>query len=205
VTGVQTCALPILFQIRELTFQTGPALSKEVECEHCKHEFSIIYRTTSNNQYPKTLVNHDFPEKMKKYFNNNLKCFELNIEGTQFKLAPPSIGVQESFFTDIRKKVEENQRKNPNVSQMKLLQFLLWDKNYISPEGIKSKEDEIKKLDMTTFQILNSAVDKMEFGLKELSQKCTNCGGEVRSEVTFPNGASSIFVIPDYFDKFDRE
>jgi len=195
----------IIFQIRELTFQTGPALSKEVECDSCRHEFPIIYRTTSNSQYPKTLVNHSFPEKMKKYFNKSLKCFELNINGVKYKLAPPTIGIQESFFTDIRKKVEENQKKNPNVSQMKLLQFLLWDKTYITSEGIKSKEDEIKKFNMETFQILNSAVDKMEFGLKELNQKCPNCGSEVHSEVTFPDGAAGLFVIPNFFDEFDGE
>lgn len=195
----------LIFQIRELTFQTGPALSKEVECEHCRHEFPIIYRTTSNSQYPKTLVNHKFPEKLSKYWNKNLKCFEFNINGVNYKMAPPTIGVQESFFEDIKKKVEENHKRNPNVSQMKLLQFLLWDRNYISAEGIKAKEDEIKKLNMETFQILNSAVDNMVFGMSELTQKCPNCGGEVHSEVTFPNGATSLFVIPDFFNKFDGE
>jgi hypothetical protein len=195
----------LIFQIRELTFQTGPALSKEVQCEHCNHEFSIIYRTTKNNQYPRTLYSHEFQEKLEKYYNKHLKCFSIKIDGVEYNLAPPTIGIQESFFTDIRKKVQINQKRKPNVAQMKLLQFLLWDRNYISEEGIKKRENEIKQMDMKTFQILNSAVDRMEFGLKELKQECPSCSGEVCSEITFPGGASNIFVVPDFFDEFDRQ
>ncbi|MFW6009635.1 MAG: hypothetical protein ACOCP8_10265, partial [archaeon] len=58
---------------------------------------------------------------------------------------------------------------------------------------------------METFQILNSAINNMTLGLKELKQNCPSCGGEVHSEITFPGGASSIFVIPDFFEKFDRQ
>jgi hypothetical protein len=200
----------LIFQIRELTFQQGPALSKKVDCESCNHEFSMIYRTTKSQQYPKTIFSHDRPEKLEKYYDKTDKCYVFKIpnsKGTkvEYRLSPPVIGVQECFFTDIRTKVEENQKRNPNVSQMKLLQFMLWDRNYISPEGIKEKEDEIKNYDMKTFQILNSAVNILsEGGIKDLEQKCPNCGVEVHSELTFPDGASSIFVVSDFFKEFDR-
>lgn len=197
--------LYLIFQIRELTFQTGPVLSKNVECDNCGHEFSIIYRTTSNSQYPKTLYSYDFPEKLKKYYSKSEKCMVFNINDITYRLAPPTIGIQESFFDYLRSKIQADQSKNPNVSQMKLLQFLLWDRNYISEEGIKEKEQEIKKMDMKTFQILNSAVEKMQFGLKEARQKCSHCGTEVHSQITFPQGASSIFIVPDFFEEYDRQ
>jgi len=203
----------LIFQIRELTFQQGPSLSKKVECDHCGHEFSIVYRTTKNQQYPKTIYGGtERPEKLEKYFDNNQKCYVFNIpneKGTnvEYKIAPPNIGIQECFFTDLRSKVEENSKKPPNVSQMKLLQFMLWDRNYISTEGIKSKEDEIKnQMDMNTFQILNGAVNILaKVGIKDLQQECPNCSMEVYSELTFPKGASSIFVVPDFFEDFNRQ
>jgi hypothetical protein len=197
--------LYLIFQIRELTFQSGAALSKEVQCEECTKEFNVIYRTTSNPSHPKTLYPAEFPESLRKYWQKDEHCFKFEIDGATYKLAPPTIGIQESFFTDIRKKVEIDQKRNPNVSQMKLLQFMLWDRNSITEEGIKKWEDEIKNLDMRTFQILNAAVDKMEFGLTEIKQECHSCGAEVRSEITFPDGPSSLFIISNPFDEFDRQ
>jgi hypothetical protein len=196
--------LYITMMIRELTFQKGPSLSKNVECPHCSHEFSIVYRTTSNTQYPKTIEAYKYPEKLEKYYKDNFKAYEFEIDNAKYKLAPPNIGLNESFITDLRKKAEQNQ-KIPKVSQMKLLQFMLYDKSYISPEGIKKKEDEVKRMDMKPFQILNTAVDKMKLGIKGLKQECPNCGQEVHSDITFPNGISNIFVIPDFFDEFDRQ
>jgi hypothetical protein len=195
----------LIFMIRELTFQQGPALSKIHECEHCNHEFQIVYRVTKNSQYPKTIQKYDIPEKLEKYFNQSTKCYEFKIDGVDFRLAPPTIGIQESFFDDLRDKVQKNQKKNPNVSQMNLLQYLLWDRNYISSEGIKKKEQEIKTMEMNTFQILNSAVNMMKVGIKDLSQNCPNCGQEVHSELTFPNGISSLFIISNSFEEFDRQ
>ena len=195
--------LYIVFMIRELTFQKGNSLAKEITCEHCSNEFSIPFRATSNGEFPKTFRNHEMPESLEKYFNKELKCFEFNINGGTYKMAPPTIGIQEIFYSDIKTKVQA--QKNPNVSFLKIIPFLLWDRNSITTDGIKTKEDEFKRMDMYTFQVINQAVDKMTFGLKGLEMNCPECDGEVHSDMTFPNGASSLFVVPDFFDDFTKK
>jgi len=193
----------IIFMIRELTFQKGNSLAKDITCEHCQTHFSIPFRATSNAEYPKTFVNHEMPENIEKFYNRSLKCFEFNINSTTYRMAPPTIGIQEIFYSDVKNKIQA--QKNPNVSFLKIIPFMLWDRDSITDEGIKAKEEEFKELDMYTFQIINQAVDKMEFGLKGLKMTCNACGGEVHTDMTFPNGAASLFVIPDFFDEFAKE
>ena len=190
----------IIFMIRELTFQKGPSLAKEVTCEHCTHEFKIPFRATNGPEHKKSFDLHEMPEKLEKYFNRELRCFDFNINGVSYKIAPPTIGIQEIFFDNIKGKVQAE--KNPNVSFLKIIPFTLWDKSKITDEGIKAKEDEFKRMDMYTFQVLNQAVEKMIFGLKGLNAECPECGGEVHTDMSFPEGASSLFVIPDFFEDF---
>lgn len=190
--------LSIIFMIRELTFQSGNSLAKEVTCNHCQNEFSIPFRATSNGKFPKTFESHEMDENLKKYYNEYDKVFEFKIGDGVFKLAPPTIGIQEVFYEDIKTKV--NEKKTPNVSFLKIIPFLLHDRINISAEGIKAKELEFKRYDMKTFQVLNHAVDLMVFGLKGLKYECSECGMEVHTDMTFPNGASSLFVISNPFD-----
>jgi len=193
----------LIFMIRELTFQKGNSLAKEVTCPNCKWEFSIPFRATANAEYPRTFEKHEMPDKLKKFFNKNLKCFEFNINGVVYKLGPPNIGIQEIFYSDIKTKVQA--QKNPNVAFLKIIPYMLWDRITITEDGIKAKEDEFKKMDMYTFQLINKAVDNMLFGLKGVKMNCPECDGEVHSDMTFPNGASSLFVISDPFDDFVKE
>lgn len=195
--------LYLIFMIRELTFQKGNSLAKEVDCPYCSNEISIPFRATSNAEYPKTFEIHEMPESIEKYFNREMKCFDFEINGNTYRMAPPTIGIQEIFYSDIKTKVQN--KKNPNVSFLKIIPFLLWDRTSITEEGIKAKELEFKKMDMYTFQVINQAVDKMEFGLKGLKITCNECGGEVHSDMSFPNGASSLFVISDFFTDFDQK
>ena len=82
---------------------------------------------------------------------------------------------------------------------------MLTGRSSITIEGIKSKLQEFEKIDDISFQFLNAAVGKMTFGLKELKSTCGGCGLEVRSDMTFPNGASGIFVIHDAFEAYIKE
>lgn len=195
--------LYLLFMIRELTFQKGNSLAKDVICDGCKHEFKIEFRATTNSTQPKTFVNYPMPELLQKYFDKNENLYKVVINNKEYKLAPPTIGIQEIFFGDIKKKVSD--KKNPNVSFLKIIPYLLHDRDTISEEGIKAKEKEFASLDMQTFQILNGFVDNMKFGIEKLKTTCPECKREVHSDMAFPRGASSIFVISDYFDAFIKK
>lgn len=192
--------LYLIFMIRELTFPGGKNLSKDVTCENCGHEFKMELRATSSSTTKKSFFNYEMPEKLAKYFDRQERVFVFNINGVDYKLAPPTIGIQEIFFGDIKNKIQGE--KNPNVAFLKLASFLLHDRTKITEDGIKAKEQEFKRLDMKTFQILNQAVGLMLFGIKELKNDCPSCGLEVHTGMSFPSGASNIFVIPDAFDEY---
>jgi hypothetical protein len=190
----------LIFMIRELTFPGGKNLSKDVVCENCGHEFKIELRATSSDKVMKSFVNYEMPEKLAKFFDPVERVFVFNINGVDYKLAPPTIGIQEIFFGDIKTKMQVD--KNPNVAFLKLASFLLHDRIKITEDGIKAKEQEYKRMDMKTFQILNQAINQMMFGIKEMKNNCPSCGLEVRTDMSFPAGASTIFVIPDAFDEY---
>ena len=189
----------LIFMIRELTFPGGKNLSKDVTCDN-DHDFKIELRATSSESVNKTFVNYEMPEKLSKFFDPQERVFIFNINNVDYKLAPPTIGIQEIFFGDIKTKVQSE--KNPNVAFLKLASFMLHDRNKITEEGIKAKEQEFKRMDMKTFQILNQAVGQMLFGIKEMKSNCPSCGLEVHTDMSFPSGASNIFVIPDAFDEY---
>ena len=195
--------LYLLFMIRELTFQKGNSLAKDVTCDGCKHEFKIEFRATANSTQPKTFVNYPMPETLQKFFDKNENVYRIVIDNKEYKLAPPTIGIQEIFFGDIKTKVSN--KKIPNVAFLKIIPYLLYDRDTISNDGIKAKEKEFASMDMKTFQILNGFVDNMKFGIEKLKTTCNECKREVHSDMTFPKGASSIFVISDYFDDFIKK
>jgi len=190
----------LIFMIRELTFPGGKNLSKDVTCNNCGHEFKIELRSTSSDTVQKSFINYPMPEKLSKFFDQQEKVFIFPIDGVDYRLAPPTIGIQEIFFGDIKTKIQGE--KNPNVAFLKLASFMLHDRNKITEDGIKAKEQEFKMLDMKTFQILNQAVNQMIFGIKELVNNCPSCGLEVRTDMSFPTGASNIFVIPDALEQY---
>lgn len=195
----------LIFMIRELTFPGGKNLSKEVVCGACRHEFEIPYRATHSEDKAKTFVNFEMPEKIHKFYDEFERAYVVKINDkngnpVEYKMAPPTIGMQEMLFGDVKEKVQTE--KEPNISFLKVIPYQMYDRTSITPEGIKAKEKEYRSMDMTTFQILNKFVDNMKFGIKELSMRCPECGEEVHTQMTFPEGVSSIFVIPDALEQY---
>ena len=81
---------------------------------------------------------------------------------------------------------------------------MLAGRTTITYDGIKAKLKEFEEMDDVSFQFLNSAINKMTFGIKELKKTC-ECGVEVRTDMQFPNGASGVFVIHDAFEAYIKE
>jgi hypothetical protein len=181
----------LIFMVRELTFQKNSNLAKDATCTNCKHEFKIQFRATTGPDCPKTFVNYDVDKELEQFFNKSDRTFDFPINEKVYKLAPPSISIQEIFFKNIKDKVQAE--KTPNVAFLKIIPFTLWDRKTISEDGIKAKEEEFKNMDMDTFLFLDEVVGKMLYGIKELKLSCPMCGEEVHTDMTFPKGASSIF------------
>jgi hypothetical protein len=189
----------LIFLIRELTFQKGNVLATKKTCS-CNHEIQIELKREN-------FIKYEIDEKIKNYFNPALNCFTFELTNDEvFNLAPPKIGLQKSFTDYIIK--ENAEKKKPNLSFLKIIPFTLFDRNSITIEGIKSKLSDFtnpNKMSDVSFQFLNSAAEKITFGIKELKKECDNCGLEVRSDMVFPNGPSAIFVIHDAFEKFIKK
>jgi uncharacterized protein YqgV (UPF0045/DUF77 family) len=187
----------IIFLIRELTFQKGSSLTTETIRCACNSEEKIELKR-ENFQIYKT------PEKLIKFYDPSTLSFRFKLKnGLTYNLAPPTIGLQKSFTEYIIKENANNRKAN--LSFLKIIPFLLCDRNNITLEGIESKLGEYDKMDDTSFQFLNDAVGKMIFGIDKIRKNCKECGGEVRTDMMFPNGASGIFLIHDAFDQFIEE
>jgi hypothetical protein len=191
----------ILFMIREMTFSGGQTLRKDVQCGECSHEFYIPFRSTAGQGGPATFELHETTEKINKFWNVEERCYELIHRDVAWRLGAPTIGIQEDFFNFIKKEIQNE--KKPNMSFMKVVPFLLYDRNSITEEGIKAKLKEYAGMDdLTLFQGINTLINNMTFGIKGLVMKCPECGSEVHTEITFPGYASSFFEIPDILDNF---
>lgn len=188
--------LYLIFLIRELTFQQGNNLVVGAKCPVCSTDMNIELKREH-------FVYHPVDDKLDKYFSLSSRSYHFStVNSRNFELTPPNIGLQKAFTDYILK--ENNEKRTPNLSFLKIIPFMLAGRTTITYEGIKSKLREFEEIDDISFQFLNAAVSKMTFGIKELKKKCS-CGEEVHTEMQFPNGASGIFVIHDAFEAYIKE
>jgi hypothetical protein len=185
----------LIFLIRELTFQQGNSLNVTSRCS-CGNDIQLELKR-DNFDF------HKIDEKLDRFFSAASRSYHFStINGREFELTPPNIGLQKAFTDYILR--ENNEKRTPNLSFLKIIPFMLSGRYSITYEGIKAKLAEFEQIDDISFQFLNSAVSKMTFGIKELKKKCS-CGEEVHAEMQFPNGASGIFVIHDAFEAYIKE
>ena len=185
----------LIFAIRELTFQQGNTLVTKSTCE-CGKENQIELKRQN-------FRNFSIPEKLKKYYDSANRCFTFEtISGDIYHLSPPTIGLQKAFTDYIVK--ENAEKKKPNMSFLKIIPFVLYDRTSITQEGISSKLTEFQSMKDSSFQFLNAAVEKLSFGIEKVNSQCS-CGLEVHSDMIFPNGPSAVFVVHDAFEKYIKE
>ena len=189
--------LYLVFLIRELTFQQGNSLAVTTSCTSCTNEFQVELKR-ENFSY------HGIDEKLAKFFNPSSRTYQFNtVNGKEFEISPPNIGLQKAFIEYIIK--ENNEKKTPNLAFLKIIPFMLAGRTTITYDGIKAKLKDFEDMDDISFQFLNGAISKMTFGIKELKKSCGECGMEVHTDMQFPNEASGIFVIHDAFEAYIKE
>jgi len=184
-----------VFCIRELTFQQGNTLAANATCS-CGQEHQIELKRENLRFF-------EIDEKMKRFYDHVHSCFTFETTlGETYHLSPPTIGLQKAFTEYIVK--ENAEKRKPNLAFLKIIPFVLHDRATISQDGIKAKLAEFTKLNNSAFQFLNSAVDKLTFGIQKASITCS-CGEEVHSDKIFPDGPSAIFVVHDAFERYIKE
>ncbi len=185
----------LIFLIRELTFQQGNSLSVNTKCS-CGLDVAVELKREN-------FIFHKIDQKLDKFYSPSSNSFSFKtINGGQFEITPPNIGLQKAFTEYIIK--ENNEKKTPNLSFLKIIPFMLNGRTSITIDGIAAKLAEFEQMDDISFQFLNAAIGKMTFGIEKLGKVCS-CGEEVTTDMTFPNGTSGIFVIHDAFEAYIKE
>lgn len=197
----------LIFMIRELTFQGGNTLTKEVTCssDTCDKEFFIPFRSTPGPDAPTTFELHEPNSKIERFFNKDTQTYQIIHNEISWNLSPPTIGIQEDFYEEIKRNVQAD--KKPDIVFMKIMPFLLTDMNSITEEELKTKSKEFKAAtanDLILSQGLNEIINNMTVGIKGLKMKCPECGTEVHTPLTFPGGASTLFELPNILDRFGK-
>lgn len=188
--------LYLVFLIRELTFQQGNSLAVTTKCS-CGSENQV-------ELVRKNFKFHETDANLERFYDRSSNSFIFRtVNNKEFEITPPNIGLQKAFTEYIIK--ENNEKRTPNLSFLKIIPFMLNNRTTITYDGIKAKLVEYEGMDDISFQFLNGAVSKMTFGIKELSKPCNSCGVEVHTDMTFPNGASGVFVVHDAFEAFIKK
>jgi hypothetical protein len=153
----------LIFLVRELTFQQGNSLTVSTKCG-CGEELQLELKRDYFSF-------HEIDDKLDKYFSNSSRSyFFTTVNGKEFELTPPNIGLQKAFTDYILK--ENNEKRTPNLSFLKIIPFMLSNRTSITYEGVKAKLKDFEEIDDISFQFLNAAVSKMTFGIKELKKTC---------------------------------
>lgn len=188
--------LYLIFLIREMTFQSGNNLALGAKCTQCGHD----------NNIEMLRKNFEFTEmnsKLKPYFNEINGTFIFDTLGDSIEVAPPTIGLQKAFTDYIVRETASG--REPNIAFVKIMPYLLYGRTAITEDGINAKLEEFSKMNNDIYQFLFQVVDMLSIGIDKVSKNCESCGSGVHTEFRFPNGASSIFVIHDAFDRFIKK
>jgi len=193
--------------ISKATSANGVKVEKKVVCDNCndKSEQSIEF-IPANYEY----VNEN--ELIKDYFNHTSKTYDFPLEdGTIIKLAPPTIGLTESVnkyvFDKTVKSQSEGKLIQPNTTFMLAIQYMKAGQNvkYLSNEELEQEEYKFSLMNKDHFAFIYETIDYMDFGIKKVKCNCKTCGSEMSTPFRFPNGAKSLFIVQNAFNKFIRK
>jgi hypothetical protein len=186
----------LLFMIRDLTFQNKGKLEIPYYHEESGEE-GMVEVTRENFEM------YEVDEDLREFYSENERCFIFPTVFGEYKLGPPTLGVQNSFFEFINDK--RSKKRKINKSMIKILPFMLHNKKAISIADIDKMEMTFKNLSAEEFSFLNEVCDKMALiGLKGLKHFTTS-GAEVHTEITFSNGFASIFNVSGKFTQFIKK
>jgi hypothetical protein len=182
----------IILTIRDLTFSTGEnRLALNVTCRDCNHENEIEIK---NDSFETNILS----DTIMKYYDDERKIFVVNTKSSGvIELVPPSIGVMGEVTKLIRRTQEQDGRKL-DASFIKSLPYMVQDWRGLNESRIQNLEIEFMQWDTTRYNTFSGLTEMCKVGVKDqLRRECEKCGSEVRTQISFPNGIKSLFVVSD--------
>lgn len=185
-----------LYLIRSLTPLSKQFLVTEKECD-CKQLNKIEH---FNDNFVCSKIN----DKMMGFFDKNSRNFIFNYKGVVYRLTCPNVGLTQYIYEWVLE--EKNNNREPNIAFMKIIPYMLGFKTSITKEEIKIELDKFESMSTDTFNFLNSAVNRLLFGVDGLRKKCINPECELYVYVdtidAFPKKISDIFLDDDAFENY---
>lgn len=181
----------IILTIRDLTFSQGEnRLILNVPCKECNHENEVEIK---NNSFER----NELSETILKYYDDETRLFKVQTKSSgEIVLTPPSIGVMMEVTKYIRKTQEEG--KKVDASFVKSLPYMITDWRGLNEQKIKNLEIEFMQWDTTRYNTFSALTEMCRIGVKDqLHRECEKCGSEVRTQISFPGGIKSLFVVSD--------
>lgn len=182
----------IILSIKDLTFSKGEnRMILGVTCKECNHDNEVEIKNHSFelNELNKTIM---------KYYNEETKCWNVQTKSSGvITLSPPSIGIMMET-TKYIKRVQQEEGRKIDASFVKSLPYMIQDWRGLNEQKIKNLEIEFMQWDTIKYNTFNALTEMCKVGVKDqLVKECEKCGTEVRTNISFPGGIKSLFVVSD--------
>lgn len=145
-------------------------------------------------------------EWLEQYFNNDKKVYEFvnPKDNSVIALAPPTIGLEEDMNAYVIYRAAKSEGKDfPGLSFVTALPYIKMGKG-IQSLPIENMDQEFynfSKMNDEYFEVINDAIDYMTFGVQKL-RKTLSTGETVECPFRYPDGARSLFIVPNALKKF---
>jgi hypothetical protein len=193
-----------ILKVREYTFDKGEqAMEFDEDCDNCGGNIHYVLR--ANNLF------YEFPDEavVERHWNMEGRFWDIDpkeydVNYHKIKFFVPTIGKDNAILQWLY--AQNNAGKNIDEVFVKFLPYMLErapkDSNVLD-RMIKDCHNEFKRWDTETFMFYDEVRRNITINPSEkLTEKCPNCGEEVRSTVRFPNGIKYLFAVQGRHRKF---
>jgi hypothetical protein len=192
--------LYLILLLREITFQKGATIDLPASCS-CGTNTEIKIPLLRKN-----VIKAEFNDKLMKYYDGATgSLIVTSKEGIKYSLGAFTIGLFKTFREYATKKATRKEKIGDVFSAfMSFTGALCHTKISLTEEAIDAKFKEFSIMDKKAYQAIYSIAKELEkIGIEEVKMNCSECGLEVRTDIRFPFGYTSIFVdesaADDYF------
>lgn len=191
-------------KIREYTFQTGDnKIEFDDNCPECGE---ILKYTLSSNSLifdlPDTDIINNHWNETNRTWNINPKLYD--IEAPSVILYTPTLEKDNLILEWVSNSIRE--KKNVDSSFIKFLPWLLektTKDEKIFDRWIVDAQVKYNSWNVDMFSFMDEVLRNISIVPSEqLMTICPKCGSEVHSNVRFPNGTKSLFMVPNKHRKF---
>jgi hypothetical protein len=193
----------VLF-IREWSYGKDTSLPVEYvhDIDSCNHTGEVSMDTSKFEMFNpldiEIKISGEDKIKLGDFYNDDTEvlAFEFTSEYSDkpHRLAPPTIGLENSFYEWAKKKLEKNKKYKFDESFLIIAPMLKYNMSKASFEGIDKWYNDYRAMNRDEFTLIEVISKEIRIGIKHMVHKCHACGSEVHTELNFPDGVKSILL-----------